>query len=181
MAWVVDGHDNGMYFFRDRDDLERCPACKMLTQKWQAILPENAASRLKADVSASYDGVEVVSSNFRSAYDRAGLFGLRFRQVGIRQWAVMPERTVAFDVAARKTRREKRCDVCGLFASVAGATPAYLVPGQMVAPAEFVRTDIEFGSGDEQHPLIICGDVAGSALNAAKLSGLELSQVRWAK
>lgn len=177
-AFVVYGHDNDLYFFRERPDVRRCPVCGALAQKWNETLADDIASHVALDVSASYDGVLVVSDRFRTVYDHAGLRGLRFTRVGKAHWAITAERTVRFDAARRKTRFEDQCPSCGRFGSVSGATPAFLAEGEVVAPTEFVRTDLEFATGDEQHPLLICGGEAAHALRQARLSGLELRQVQ---
>ncbi len=178
-SYVLDGHDNDLYFFEGRRDVKRCPSCGALTQKWQETLAQDAVSkRLKADVSGSYDGVLVVSQRFRETYIAGGLTGLVFTEVGPTHWAVLPERTVMFDSKTRGTRFESRCSSCGIYAEVAGATPAFLRANEVIGPDEFVRTDIEFGSGDEQHPLIICGERAAEELRKAALKGLELDVVR---
>ena len=175
--FVIDGHDNDLYFFKGRADVQRCERCGALTQKWAERLPEDAASKVAADVSCSYDGVLVVSERFKDIYERAGLRGLDFRRVGAARWAITAERVVAFDAEKRKTRFEGACPVCGKFESVTGATPAFLTENAVVQPAEFVRTDVEFGDGDEQHPLLICGAEAAAVLRRGRLSGLELQEV----
>lgn len=60
-AFVVDGHDNGIYSFRWRADVQRCARGGALTRKWEETLCCDAVLSSTADVSASCDGVIVVS------------------------------------------------------------------------------------------------------------------------
>jgi hypothetical protein len=87
--------------------------------------------------------------------------------------ALFATRRIAFDSVSRQTKFEKQCSQCGQSEAVAGATPAFLCPPVDVARTEFVWTDVEFGSGDEKRPLLICGDVAGTTIRRAQLIGLD--------
>jgi hypothetical protein len=53
-------------------------------------------------------------------------------------------------------------------------TPVYLMEGQLVPERGFARTDLEFGTGDEKSPAILCGSTAGQILRGAKLRGIHL-------
>ena len=57
------------------------------------------------------------------------------------------------------------CDGCRCFTEVAGATPAFLVDPPVPLPDEILRTDIEFGTGDELRPLIVVGTGVAEALH----------------
>ena len=50
----------------------------------------------------------------------------------------------------------------------------YLQGGNEIDEREFVCTDLAFGSGDEKHPLLICGGVAANSLSVARLRGIDL-------
>jgi hypothetical protein len=177
--FTVFGHENDLYFFYGRNDVTRCPRCGQLLRKWDenlriVVIPP----RLKLDVSYSYDGVVVVSPRFRHVYDSSDLTGLSFGELQNGYWWIRPQQAVKYDVEKRGTRFMLQCSECGIYKEVAGATPAFLVPPSNVGPMAFVRTDVEFGSGDEKSPLVICGEAAARVLQAADLSGLELEPVR---
>ena len=176
---TVSGHDNGLYFFYDRDDVRRCPACAALTRKWEEDLSVVAIDKKSHyDISYSYDGVLVVSRRFREVYEAEGMTGLEFSELQCGYYAVTATRIVVFDAKSRQTRFENKCADCGEYESVTGATPAFLLASPEVAAMEFVRTDLEFGSGDEKGPVLVCGESAGEALRIAKMRGLELGPVR---
>jgi hypothetical protein len=60
---------------------------------------------------------------------------------------------------------------------VIGATPVYLRSGAQIGEREFVRTDLEFGSGDGKGPILLCGEAAAKSLRTANISGIELIPV----
>lgn len=178
-VFIVWGHHNGLFFFRDRTDVRRCARCGELLQKWsEAIGDTSIPKTLKRDVSGSYDGVTVVSGRFLEAYEEGQLTGLRFTALNGGFSAIRPEREVAYDSGRRGTAFETQCPQCGRFNAIAGATPAFLIPPVVVGPREFVRSDVEFGSNDEKAPLILCGADAAKVLKSARLNGLELESVR---
>jgi hypothetical protein len=179
VLYTIYGQDNDLYFFQGRADVARCPACGQLTRKWsEDLLVVPIAKRVRLDASYSYDGVFVVSNRFKEVYAAGQMTGLQFSPLSNGMHWIMPTRTVAFDAAARGTRFERKCGVCHSYAAIAGAAPAFLIQPVTVAPLELVRTDIEFGSGDEQSPVVVCGERAASLLRDAALTGLDIEAVR---
>jgi hypothetical protein len=173
------GHDNDISFFEDREDAKRCATCGQLLAKWEEDLSTVRMPRkLKYDVSTSYDGVVVVSARFRELYEAKGMTGLQFIPLSESAFAIQATRLVQFDAVSRGTRFVDKCDACGQYESVVGAAPAFLTSGADVAEMGFARTDLEFGSGDEKSPVLICGDSAATALREAKLKGIDLEEVR---
>jgi hypothetical protein len=162
-----------------RPDVHRCETCGELTQKWKEPLSGLVIRKRKYDISITYDGVVVVSQRFKCVFEAACLLGLQFRVLPDDAvfYTIHAARVVAFDAERRKTRFIKQCPQCGRFESVVGATPVYLKPGDQIDPREFVRTDLEFGSQDEKHPLLLCGNDAAQSLSRAKLRGLDLIPV----
>jgi hypothetical protein len=147
----------------------------MLVNKWRLEeIRLDVPSTFKMDVSITYDGVTVVSARFLEIYVGSQLCGLRFHEIAQGFSILAATRRVAFDTAARRTALKNHCVSCGQFQTVAGATPAFLLPPVDVSKEEFVWTDVEFGSGDEQHPLLICGELACAALRKARLRGLDV-------
>lgn len=177
---VVTGRDYDFYAFRGRADVLRCVVCGELVDKWnEDRLRFDLPRRITFDISATYDGLLVVSNRFAAAVSAHGLKGLGLHPLERGMFGLLARRRVAFDAAARQTRFGKQCLACGQYQHVTGATPAFLKGGACVADDEFVWTDLEFGSGDEKHPLLICGEGAARVLRGARLRGLEpLKEVR---
>jgi len=200
-AYIVDGQDNDSYAFRERSVLteyqkihqelipdmsgaaragvRRCEACGELLAKWEESLEGLVIEKKNYDISATYDGVDVVSEVFKTAYEENGLSGLTFRPLPDSPsfYAIQATRVVEFDAERRGTRFENQCSSCGRYESVVGATPAYLKQGSHVGENEFVRTDLEFGGDDEKSPLLLCGATAATVLKRQSLKGLELLKV----
>jgi hypothetical protein len=155
--------------------VQRCGTCRELIDKWSAPLAGIVVKKRKYDIAITYDGLVTVSGRFKLSYESARLSGLDFHQLpdDPEFFAITAVRMVRCDSGRRKTDFIDRCPRCGRFESVVGATPVYLKDGTAIGETEFVRTDLEFGSGDEKHPLLLCGDGAAKALSKAKLKGLD--------
>ena len=158
------------------EGIHRCDRCGDLTSKWDEPLLGVIIKKRKYDLSITYDGILISSELFRSVYTANNLSGLEFRRLpdDTQFFAIHATRAIEFDAERRKTRFIKPCQYCGRYESVVGATPVFLRAGSEVDEREFVRTDLEFGSGDEKHPLLICGKAAAKAICDAKLKGLDL-------
>ena len=161
-------------------EVQRCPACGEMLNKWDVPLTDLRLKRRRSDISATYDGVKTVSQRFRDVCETEGLTGLRFISLPKDKafYAIRPIRAVRFDAVRRQTEFLNRCDVCGRYRSVVGATPVCLKAGESIHPKEFVWTDLEFASGDEKHPLLLCGVEAGQILKRAKLRGLDIEPIK---
>jgi len=81
---------------------------------------------------------------------------------------------VRFDAVRRQTTFEDQCPECQRYRSVAGALPVFLIPGETIPLDQIVRTDLEFGSGAEQHPIVLVGSELAKVLPALSLRGLTL-------
>lgn len=159
---------------------KRCPKCGELLAKWTEPLDGLKLAKRKYDLSTTYDGVTVASRKFIELYELHGLAGLAFRQLPNDPtfFAVVAEKAVAFDAARRQTRFEDLCPICKHYRTVVVATPVYLKPGYKIGAKEFVRTDLEFASGDEKSPLLLCGEEAAKVLKGAKLKGIYLEAIK---
>jgi hypothetical protein len=123
------------------------------------------------DASYTYDGYCVVSTRFRSV---VGNRGARYIELPSEPsfFVLLPSERIRFDPIRRKTTFENFCTDCGRYHDVAGATPAFL--REAPPPAELPGTDIDFGSGDEQSPLLVGGPKLAEELRVAALAGLDL-------
>lgn len=160
----------------DRSGIQRCEVCDELFSKWEIPLTGVAIKNHKYDLSVTYDGLMVVSEKFISVYTKGNLIGLGFRQLPEDPsfYAIHTMNRVEFDAEKRKTRFINPCKECGRYESVIGATPICLKASATIQAREFVFTDLEFGSGDEKCPLLICGPEAAEVILNSKLNGLNL-------
>ncbi len=84
---------------------------------------------------------------------------------------------VSFDAERRKTRFEQFCDGCERFRSVAGATPAFLRGVDTPLPDGIYRTDVEFGSDDGRHPVLIVSAGVRDMLRREAKKGVDFKPV----
>lgn len=180
LGFSISGHDNDSYAFYDREGLRRCASCGTLTHKWEESLDGLVIQkRRNADISATYDGVLVVSDAFVHLCQENDLEGLTLSRLpddpGF--WAISSDHILTFDAERRRTRFEELCQVCGHYGAIAGATPVFLKDRAIIPDRGFARTDIEFGSGNAKHPLLMCGIAAGDLLLDSGLRGLELRKI----
>lgn len=174
VGFVLSAADNGSFMLRGDAPHPACPACGLATARdWVDPAFRLTGSRL--DASYTYDGYFVASERFVTVVgERSATFVDLPSEPGF--FAVVPQVAVAFDSERRGTRFDDLCPTCGRYRSVAGATPAFLrLDGPL--PDVIVRTDVEFGSGDERHPLLLVGPDLANRLVAAALTGIELSPV----
>lgn len=184
LGFAISGHDNGSYAFYDREDLRRCASCGTLTHKREESLDGLVIQkRRNADVSATYDGVLVVSDAFVQLCRENDLDGLTLGRLpddpGF--WAISSDHILAFDADRRRTRFEELCQVCGHYGAIAGAHPVFLKDRAIIPDRGFARTDIEFGSGDQKSPVLLCGVLVGDLLSKSRLRGLELENIESGK
>jgi hypothetical protein len=126
-------------------------------RKWEEDLASVPIPKVpRQDLSYSYDGVLVASPRFRQVVEERKIDGAVFRPLQAGLFWLRPSIVVEFDAQARGTVFETRCERCGSYESVVGATPVFLTPGSRMSPNAIARTDLEFGSDDEKTPLILC-------------------------
>ena len=166
---------NDLVFFGDRQDVKRCSVCSALLDKWKEDLTVVPIKRApKYDVSYSNSGIYVVTNRFRVCVEENAITGLEFTPLQAGLFSIRPKVSVPFDAARRGTRFLKQCRVCGQYESVVRASPVFLAANAIVPERGFVKTDLEFGSSDEKHPLVLCGGEAAKVLMSANLKGLTL-------
>lgn len=150
-------YDGDADFFEDRHASIFCRNCGTLLDK--SYLPTGLCPRKAYDICSTFDGRTLVNERFKVWSDKRGYEGLLYHRVNERPpyYALDLSNTVRFYSERAKTRFENKCPICGNFESVVGTYPLGLL--QVETPLEdgFFRTDLEFGSRWEKHPLIIVG------------------------
>lgn len=174
--FCLHGHDNDNYVLNQCVDLKRCDFCGYLLNKWELDFT-SVDIKTKLDVSTTYDGFFIVSETFKSICEQYRFEGAKFFSTHSDLYVLRPEPIVVFDYEKRETRFESYCNNCNNYKNVAGATPVYLKTTNSIVSNSFYRTDIEFGSGDEKHPLIICGEDIVTVLKTYKFKKLEIRNI----
>ena len=177
IGYVLYGHHNDSYMLQGAVGLVRCPQCgELLDRK----CPLNGfVLAKKRDVSATYDGYDIVSQRFLDVWTHLKGEGLQFTPLPSQPgfFLLNANDVLAFDAERRQTRFERWQPCCGVYHSVAGATPAYLKHPDRLAGRRAFRSDVMFGSGDEKSPLILLPLAIGDELKAAKLTGIDLADI----
>lgn len=182
-GYSLSGYDNDSHMcsstdrvFDDVGGLAVCPRCGYRTD-FNYINERFRVKRRTNDISYTYDGYCIVSLKFKEACERAHFQGLRFVQLPGDQeyFHLVPNCVVEFDSEKRKTKLVKKCEVCGNYEAVAGATPAF-IKGELTA--DICKTDILFGSGNAKHPLILITKRAKEVFDREKLKGVIVEEIR---
>ena len=175
LGYRLSGPDNDSYMLHGGDSAPRCPVCGfVLNHEW--INEKFSLKKRQWDISFTYDAYCIVSTRFRDALgnDRGAIY--RALPSEPLFFVLDANEAVAFDSHRRKTRFENFCEGCGRYRQVIGSTPVFL-PTTEPLPDRLLRTDIEFGSDDALHPLLLVGPNLGADLASADLAGLELMAV----
>jgi hypothetical protein len=175
IGFALSAPDNDSYMLSDEGAYPACPTCGLATDRtW--IDPEFRPAVGRFDASYTYDGYLIVSERLRSVAESPQA---RFISLPSAPgfYSLVIEAVVPFDVERRNTVFEKPCATCGRFYAVAGATPVFLKLEDPV-PDELFRTDVEFGTGNEQCPIPVLGQGLAERLRSANLAGVELLPAR---
>lgn len=152
----------GYYDWRfGKDGVPHPATCETCGRKTDAnyVHPKFRAKKRTWDISSTYDGYCIVSSRFRQFCEQQGWRGMQFVTLPSDNdfFVLRISKTLTFDAERRETRFEDPCPTCKSYFNVIGANPAYLHGIKSPIKEGFFRSDLEFGSGHEQHPLILIG------------------------
>lgn len=168
-GFLLTAEDNGSHMLSGPTPHPTCDACGLLTDR-EWVDPRFRIGRRDFDAGYTYDNYLIVSREFG---DFARSHGARCVPLPSEpeHYALFTDRVREYDAARRGTRFLSRCGSCGRYRDVAGATPVFLVSRDPI-PEAFVRTDIEFGSGDAKAPLVLVGPGLGAELRSRAWRGL---------
>ena len=172
-AYVLSAPDNDSHMLTHAPESMRCGSCgRSLDPRW--VDPAFRLRQTAWDASFTYDGYLIVSEKFREVVGDRGAYYLDLPSEPS-FFVLRPAATVRFDAVRRRTTFENFCRACDRYHDVTGATPAFLRSAP--PPDELRGTDVEFGNGDEQHPLVIVGREVADELQTSRLNGVELERV----
>ena len=175
---AVLGEDNDSYMITPLEGLARCTKCGRVLDK-NYVNPRFELVRAVYDLSYTYDGYCIASNKLKEFCVRNDYEGLDFAPMPSVPsfFSLQVRRVVEFDSERRETRFENYCESCKRFETVVGAYPVYLKSPVPLGDG-FFRTDLEFGSGDEQHPLLLVGHETYQKLKREKLKGLTFEAIK---
>ena len=151
-----------------------CLTCGRKTNP-EYINPKFKAKRRTWDISATYDGYLLVSRRFCKFCQQQGWEGATFVPLPADNdfFVLRISNVLPFDAR----RREDPCPTCGGFYNVIGPIPVYLRDVTEPIQEGFFRSDLEFASGPEQHPLILIGVGTAEKLQKQALRKLNMVEV----
>lgn len=155
-----------------------CPTCGRKTDA-NYINPRFKAKRRTWDISQTSDGYVIASARFRQFCEKQDYQGVAFDTLPNDQefFILRLSNLVPFDAERRETRFEDPCPKCKAFYSVVGATPAFLRGITDPIKEGLFRSDLEFASGPEQHPLIFVGTETAEKLKEQRFQKYDLKAV----
>lgn len=130
------------------------------------------------DFSYTYDGRPILSASFRDVLLAACTTPVEFIELPREPafFLLRPQLQMAWDAERGHARFGDRCGTCGDFTYVVGPSRFVLHP-ELLDPLGMYRSDLEFGDGDEKHPLEVVGRELATTLSA--LSGVVLHELAW--
>jgi hypothetical protein len=158
IAYRISNHDSGTRMSATSVDVPACVGCGRRVDQFYHNPEFRFDKTLRFDTCATYDGQALVSARFKEFCISNQLSGVTFLDFKLASgvFHLIVDRIVPFDTARRGTRFSGMCPTCKRYWSVIGATPAYLV-GDRKLEEGLYRSDLFFGEGDEQHPLLFAG------------------------
>ena len=155
-----------------------CAVCDRKTDS-EFINPRFRVSRRNWDSVVTGDGYYLVSSAFCDVARQYNWTDVEFVELpgDSDYFWLRPSRTVTFDSDRRGTRFEHRCAACKGWFDVVGAHPIMLRDIDHPLTAGLFRTDLAFGSGHGQCPLIIVGLQTAAQIKAARLRHVDLEPI----
>lgn len=194
-GYKLSGPFNGAQMLDPQGPWARCPRCGFLLDR-DELDPEfsldieegevidygtgeieeavtHADAKRVFDFSYTYDLRPIVSARFRDAVLGSCSTPVQFadlpREAGF--FVLRPIEELEWDVDRAGSRFGERCRRCGQHAYAVGPGSSVRHPDRIEGNGIY-RSDVEFGDGDEKHPLVIVGDELGEALRS--LAGVVL-------
>jgi hypothetical protein len=158
VAYQITGNDNGAHYFREAPESVFCPACDSVNDP--TYVPTRLLHvRSRYPFSYTYDNRPIATEAFRNYCLERDPDGLEFVRVNAAPelYVMSAKRIVEFDAQKRRTKFIRPCDVCGRFTEVIGASPGFLRNVDTPLDCRFYRSDLEFGSRRNKHPVLLVG------------------------
>lgn len=155
-----------------------CPNCADILDSEYA--PRDlTAEAVHFDLVSTRDGHIVVSQKFKDFCHRIGIPDLDLARVNDTPllYDLRPRAIVTYDVDCGPPRFEKKCPVCGRHESVVGPRYSCIKGVDLPITDGIYRTDLEFASGQEKHPIIYVGLATAELMKKERFRGIVLNEV----
>lgn len=178
-AYVLYAPDCDVFYYELAPNRLFCKSCGSYIGEEPYYPSKISLKQKKYDFCFTYDGRLLLSEQAKQFLQDQMLDGVSFRRIDVDPPIFVPivSEVVHFDAGKRGTRFENRCDLCGSYESVVGATPAFLLDLDLVQEGNIYVTDLEFGSGREKAPVYIVGERLAIGLKK-KFNEIDLEAVK---
>ncbi len=178
IGYVLYGTDNDSDMIDDQVDIMRCDLCGKITRN-TSIFDSFKLRKKRYDISYTYDGFLIVSSQFKVFCEQSGIGGIVFyslpKEDKFHVAEILP--VLEFDSDRRGTVFRKLCPGCNQYDSITGVSPPYLKNPSRLDSMSFFRSDLLFGRLDAQFYLVICSKALVEKIRSAKFKGLSLDPI----
>lgn len=168
IGYQLSGPDNGTFWYRNAPADTFCAECHSVIDASYA--PHSLErGKFNHSLTYTYDGKAIANRRFAGFCRDIGPGGVALRALQAKDevFEIMALTELPFAAAKRNTKFIERCDTCGSFVEVVGASPGFIAGHDDALPSNFFRTDILFGRAEGKHPLLIVGPgLRQSMLNA---------------
>ena len=136
-------------------------------------------TRMHQDIVGTGDGHFVVSQKFKDFCVRMALPDLQFERINRAPplYDLRVKAIVTYDVACGPPRFEKKCPECGRYESVVQPVESCLTGIDLPIMIGLFRTDLEFASGREKHPILVVGLETAELFRKEKLKGALIRKI----
>lgn len=179
IGYGISGPDNDSYLNPDGWGKTICEVIDFVNNRENYVTEKFRVKRANFNLSYTYDGGTIVSQKFRDFCLRNKYSTLKFYQLKKQKnlYLLKCTKIIAYDIEQRQTRFEEFQPDCQMYNSIAGATPICLSSKNKLEDG-FYRTDILFGGGYEQSPILLIGTETFKKMQTEKFTDIDFQIVK---
>jgi len=165
-------------FYEGAPESVFCPRCQDPVDSDYAPA-DLGVTWMHPDIVFTCDGHDVVSQKFKDFCVRMALPDIDFVRINGTPplYDFRVKAAVTYDVDCGPPRFERQCPNCGRYESVVEPVYSCLKGIDLPVMRGLYRTDLEFASGREKHPILIVGLETADQFRKEKLKGVLLTKI----
>lgn len=179
IGYGIFGHDNGGFLYPEGYGKGICEVLDFTQNRHKYLSSDFSFKKTNLSLSATYDSSLIVNQRFKDFCLKNSYEGIEFYTIPKYSgfYLLNVEKEIEFDSKRRKVKFEQFEKTCGKYNSVIGAAPICLTSSIPLSDG-FYRTDIEFGTGYEQSPLIVIGTETYSKMQREKFTDIDYEPIQ---
>ncbi len=172
---ILEGQDNKNFMHNVYPHC--CHECNYPTK--QEINDDFQIKCRNYDVSYTYDGYLIVSKKFKLYCENKNYNNIMFYRLPKETefYCVAVNKALELDYKKREVKFINKCHICGRYAEVIGATPAFIKDKNLLTNNDFYKSSVDFGSFEGKSPLIILNNEMAQELLKQKFKGLYFDDI----